>query len=30
MALVVINGVIIVLLAATGLRKMIFDAVPCS
>ena len=28
MALVVINGVIIVLLAATGLRKMIFDAVP--
>ncbi|WP_022890967.1 NCS2 family permease [Agromyces italicus] len=28
MALVVINGIIIVLLAATGLRKMIFDAVP--
>ncbi|MBP2377963.1 AGZA family xanthine/uracil permease-like MFS transporter [Microbacterium phyllosphaerae] len=28
MALVMINGVIIVLLAATGLRKMIFDAVP--
>jgi AGZA family xanthine/uracil permease-like MFS transporter len=28
MALVVINGAIIVLLAATGLRKMIFDAVP--
>ncbi|WP_372459776.1 MULTISPECIES: NCS2 family permease [Microbacterium] len=28
MALVVINGVVIVLLAATGLRKMIFDAVP--
>ena len=28
MALVVINGLIIVLLAATGLRKMIFDAVP--
>lgn len=28
MALVVINGVIIVLLSATGLRKMIFDAVP--
>ena len=28
MALVVVNGVIIVLLAATGLRKMIFDAVP--
>lgn len=28
MALVVINGVLIVLLAATGLRKMIFDAVP--
>ena len=28
MALVVINGVIIVTLAATGLRKMIFDAVP--
>ncbi|WP_312678259.1 NCS2 family permease [Microbacterium sp.] len=28
MALVVINGVIIVILAATGLRKMIFDAVP--
>lgn len=28
MALVVINGVIIVLLAATGLRKLIFDAVP--
>ncbi|MBO3663601.1 NCS2 family permease [Microbacterium sp. NEAU-LLB] len=28
MALVVVNGLIIVLLAATGLRKMIFDAVP--
>ena len=28
MALVVINGVVIVILAATGLRKMIFDAVP--
>ncbi len=28
MGLVVINGLIIVLLAATGLRKMIFDAVP--
>lgn len=28
MALVVINGVLIVLLAATGLRKAIFDAVP--
>jgi len=28
MALVVINGLIIVLLAATGLRRMIFDAVP--
>lgn len=28
MALVVINGVLIVLLAATGLRRMIFDAVP--
>jgi len=28
MALVMINGIIIVLLAATGLRKMIFDAVP--
>ncbi|MEL5992266.1 NCS2 family permease [Microbacterium phosphatis] len=28
MALVIINGLIIVLLAATGLRKMIFDAVP--
>ncbi len=28
MGLVVINGVIIVLLAATGLRRMIFDAVP--
>ncbi|AYF97478.1 NCS2 family permease [Protaetiibacter intestinalis] len=28
MALVVINGAIIVLLAATGLRKLIFDAVP--
>lgn len=28
MALVVINGAVIVLLAATGLRKMIFDAVP--
>lgn len=28
MALVVINGLIIVILAATGLRKMIFDAVP--
>ncbi|MFE6963589.1 NCS2 family permease [Agromyces sp. NPDC057679] len=28
MALVVINGIVIVLLAATGLRKMIFDAVP--
>ena len=28
MALVIINGVVIVLLAATGLRKMIFDAVP--
>src|SRR5690606_36023582 len=27
-ALVMINGAIIVLLAATGLRKMIFDAVP--
>lgn len=28
MALVLINGVLIVLLAATGLRRMIFDAVP--
>jgi AGZA family xanthine/uracil permease-like MFS transporter len=28
MALVLINGLIIVLLAATGLRKLIFDAVP--
>ncbi|MFJ4224372.1 NCS2 family permease [Microbacterium sp. NPDC089695] len=28
MALVMINGVVIVLLAVTGLRKMIFDAVP--
>ncbi|QIM18879.1 NCS2 family permease [Leucobacter coleopterorum] len=28
MALVVINGVLIVVLAATGLRRMIFDAVP--
>ncbi len=28
MALVVINGLIIVLLAATGMRKAIFDAVP--
>lgn len=28
MALVIINGLIIVLLAATGLRKLIFDAVP--
>ncbi|WP_149084653.1 MULTISPECIES: NCS2 family permease [Microbacterium] len=28
MALVMINGVVIVLLAATGLRKAIFDAVP--
>lgn len=28
MGLVVINGVIIVVLAATGLRRMIFDAVP--
>ncbi|WP_336648503.1 NCS2 family permease [Microbacterium sp. MMO-10] len=28
MALVMINGLIIVLLAATGLRKLIFDAVP--
>lgn len=28
MALVMINGLIIVILAATGLRKMIFDAVP--
>jgi len=28
MALVAINGVIIVILAATGLRRMIFDAVP--
>ncbi|MFD5224715.1 NCS2 family permease [Microbacterium sp. NPDC058342] len=28
MALVMINGVLIVLLAATGLRKAIFDAVP--
>ncbi len=28
MALVIINGLVIVLLAATGLRKMIFDAVP--
>ena len=28
MALVMINGVLIVLLAATGLRRMIFDAVP--
>ena len=28
MALVMINGFIIVLLAATGLRKLIFDAVP--
>ncbi|MBD3941808.1 NCS2 family permease [Microbacterium sp. NEAU-LLC] len=28
MALVIINGVIIVLLSATGLRKMVFDAVP--
>ncbi|MCK6066596.1 NCS2 family permease [Microbacterium sp. EYE_512] len=28
MALVMINGLVIVLLAATGLRKLIFDAVP--
>ena len=28
MAIVMINGVLIVLLAATGLRRMIFDAVP--
>ena len=28
MAIVVINGLLIVLLAATGLRRMIFDAVP--
>jgi AGZA family xanthine/uracil permease-like MFS transporter len=28
MALVMINGIVIVLLAATGLRKLIFDAVP--
>lgn len=28
MALVMINGIVIVLLAATGLRKAIFDAVP--
>lgn len=28
MAIVVINGVLIVLLSATGLRRMIFDAVP--
>ena len=28
MGLVIINGLIIVLLAATGLRRMIFDAVP--
>ena len=28
MALVMVNGLIIVLLAATGVRKMIFDAVP--
>ena len=28
MALVMINGVLIVILAATGLRRMIFDAVP--
>ena len=28
MAIVVINGVLIVLLAVTGLRRMIFDAVP--
>ncbi|MFJ2550799.1 NCS2 family permease [Microbacterium sp. NPDC087591] len=28
MALVMINGTVIVLLAATGLRKLIFDAVP--
>lgn len=28
MGLVVINGLIIVLLAATGLRRMVFDAVP--
>ncbi|MCW4458299.1 NCS2 family permease [Microbacterium sp. MPKO10] len=28
MGLVVINGIIIVVLAATGLRRMIFDAVP--
>lgn len=28
MGLVVINGVIIVVLAATGLRRMVFDAVP--
>jgi AGZA family xanthine/uracil permease-like MFS transporter len=28
MGLVVVNGLIIVLLAATGLRRMIFDAVP--
>ena len=28
MALVVLNGVLIVLLSATGLRRMIFDAVP--
>ena len=28
MGLVVIDGLIIVLLAATGLRKLVFDAVP--
>lgn len=28
MGLVVINGLIIVLLAATGLRRLVFDAVP--
>ena len=28
MGLVVINGIIIVLLAVTGLRRLIFDAVP--
>ncbi|GAA1569466.1 AGZA family xanthine/uracil permease-like MFS transporter [Mycolicibacterium mucogenicum 261Sha1.1M5] len=28
MAIVIINGLLIVLLAATGLRRMIFDAVP--
>ncbi|TXQ18961.1 NCS2 family permease, partial [Escherichia coli] len=30
MGLVVINGLIIVVLAATGLRRMIFDAVPAA